>query len=66
MMTSGISAAKRLYDAVNASDAGAILAAMTSDFVGEVSAGMPLGVGGQHDGSEAMLREVWGPDLRAI
>jgi ketosteroid isomerase-like protein len=34
---------------------------MTNDFVGEVSAGMPLGVGGQHEGSEAMLREVWGP-----
>lgn len=33
---------------------------MTEDFVGEVSEGMPLAVGGRHEGPEAMLREVWG------
>ena len=28
--------------------------------MGQVSEGMPLGVGGRHEGSETMLRECWG------
>ena len=54
------SAPAALYEAINAHDPHAVLAAMAEDFVGEVSAGMPLGVGGRHDGREAMLAEVWG------
>lgn len=38
-------APEALYEAINARDAQALLASMTEDFVGEVSAGMPLGVG---------------------
>jgi ketosteroid isomerase-like protein len=54
-----IATAQRLYDAFAARDGEALLAAMTEDFVGVVSAGMPRGVGGRHDGRDAMLRDVW-------
>jgi len=60
-MTANIDAAGRLYDAFAAHDAGALLAALHPSFAGVVSAGMPLGVGGRHEGSEAMLAEVWAP-----
>ncbi len=49
-----------LYDAFAERDPAALLAAMDEDFVGEVSEGMPLGVGGRHEGREAMLRNCWG------
>jgi ketosteroid isomerase-like protein len=52
-------AARRLYDAFAARDPEAILDSLHRDFVGEVSAGMPLGVGGRHQGPDAMLRDVW-------
>jgi ketosteroid isomerase-like protein len=51
--------ARQLYDAFAARDGEALLAAMTEDFVGTVSAGMPLGVGGRHEGRDAMLRDCW-------
>jgi 2-(1,2-epoxy-1,2-dihydrophenyl)acetyl-CoA isomerase len=51
--------AQRLYDAFAAHDGEALLTAMTEDFVGTVSAGMPLGVGGRHEGRETMLRDCW-------
>ena len=51
--------AGRLYDAINARDPQAILNSLSEDFVGEVSSGMPLGVGGRHVGPEAMLQDVW-------
>ena len=53
--------ARRLYAAFAARDPAAILAALHPEFVGTVSAGMPLEAGGRHDGPEAMLTEVWGP-----
>ena len=62
-MTAQIEAAQRLYDAFAARDPQAILASLHPDFVGEVSAGMPLGVGGHYEGAETMLREVWAPVL---
>lgn len=61
-----VAAARRLYDAFAARDAVAIRAALADTFVGEVSDGMPLGVGGRHDGPEAMLRDCWGPVLAAF
>jgi ketosteroid isomerase-like protein len=64
-MTNRTAVARRLYEVINARDPGAILAGTTEDFVGEVSVGMPLGVGGRHAGNEAMLREVWAPVLAA-
>jgi ketosteroid isomerase-like protein len=53
--------ARRLYAAMADRDPQAILESMSDDFVGQVSAGMPLGVGGRHEGRDAMLTEVWGP-----
>jgi ketosteroid isomerase-like protein len=58
-MSETAAVAQRLYDAIAARDPQAILAALHDDFVGEVSHGMPLGVGGRHDGRHAMLRDVW-------
>lgn len=58
-MNTQVAAAQRLYDAFAARDPKAILNALHEDFVGDVSAGMPLGVGGRHEGPEAMLRDVW-------
>jgi ketosteroid isomerase-like protein len=52
--------AHRLYAAFAARDAGALLAALHPEFVGTVSAGMPLDAGGRHDGPDAMLADVWG------
>jgi ketosteroid isomerase-like protein len=56
-----ITIAERLYDAFRDRDAVALRALLTDDFVGQVSVGMPLAVGGRHEGPEAMLSEVWGP-----
>jgi len=58
-------AAERLYGAMAAKDPAAILAALHEEFIGDVSAGMPLGVGGRHEGPQAMLGDVWGPIFRA-
>lgn len=58
---SDLAAAHRLYAGFAARDSDAVLAELHPDFVGRVSAGMPLGVGGRHDGPPAMLREVWAP-----
>jgi ketosteroid isomerase-like protein len=58
-MTDPTASARRLYDGFAARDGEALLAAMTEDFVGVVSTGMPLGVGGRHEGRDAMLRDVW-------
>jgi ketosteroid isomerase-like protein len=51
--------AERLYRAFATHDAAALLDAMDEDFVGSVSEGMPLGVGGRHVGRERMLHDVW-------
>ena len=53
--------AERLYRAFADRDLDGLRAVLAEGFVGEVSAGMPLGVGGRHDGPEAMLRDVWLP-----
>jgi uncharacterized protein len=54
-----VRAAQRLYDAMAAHDGPALLAAMHEDFRGTVSEGMPLAVGGRHEGPERMLLDVW-------
>lgn len=60
-MSEQVVAARRLYDGFAARDGQAILDALRDDFRGEVADGMPLGVGGIHEGREAMLRDCWGP-----
>ena len=62
-MLSNTQVARRLYDAFAARDGAALLSVLHPSFVGVVSAGMPLGVGGRHEGPEEMLAEVWAPVL---
>jgi ketosteroid isomerase-like protein len=64
-MLSNTEVARRLYDAFAARDGAAVRSVLHPSFVGVVSAGMPLGVGGRHDGPEAMLAEVWAPVFSA-
>lgn len=61
-----IAAAQRLYDALNDHDPHRILAALHPGFVGIVSDGMPCGVGGRHEGPEAMLGDCWGTIFAAF
>jgi uncharacterized protein len=51
--------ARRLYEAFASRDVEALRNALADDFVGQVSDGMPLGVGGTHRGPEAMIGGVW-------
>ena len=60
-----LAAARDLYAAFAARDAVALLDVLHPEFVGYASAGMPLRVGGRHDGPKAMLAEVWGPVFAA-
>jgi ketosteroid isomerase-like protein len=60
-MSAQLDLARRLYDGFLAHDAVAIMDLLDPAFEGEVSAGMPLGVGGPHHGAEAMMRDVWAP-----
>jgi ketosteroid isomerase-like protein len=60
-VTENLLAARRLYDAFARRDPVALLAELHPEFVGRVSAGMPLSVGGRHEGPDAMLHEVWVP-----
>ncbi len=64
-MTDPLDLARRLYAGFLAHDAEAIRGVLHADFTGRVSAGMPLGVGGRHDGPDAMLRDVWAPVFMA-
>jgi 2-(1,2-epoxy-1,2-dihydrophenyl)acetyl-CoA isomerase len=49
---------ERFYRAFAERDVNSLLAALDPACVGHVSAGMPFGLGGRHEGPEAMLR-VW-------
>jgi ketosteroid isomerase-like protein len=64
-MSAQLDLARRLYDGFLAHDPAAILSLLQPDFEGNVSAGMPLGVGGRYDSAEAMMREVWIPVFSA-
>ena len=54
-----LEAARRLYAALCAQDARALLDAITPGFRGVVADGMPNELGGTYDGAETMLRECW-------
>lgn len=56
---------RRLYDGFANRDPKVMMEVMTEDFSAQVSAGMPLGVGGAHQGRTAMFEEVWGPVFSA-
>jgi 2-(1,2-epoxy-1,2-dihydrophenyl)acetyl-CoA isomerase len=54
-----VSTAQQLYRALAAGDREALTKLLHPDFVGQVTDGLPLDMGGRHDGPEAMRRDVW-------
>ena len=54
-----VSSAQQLYRALAAGDRAALPTLLHPEFVGYATDGLPLGMGGRHDGPEAMRREVW-------
>jgi 2-(1,2-epoxy-1,2-dihydrophenyl)acetyl-CoA isomerase len=54
-----VSTAQRLYRALAAGDREALSALMHPDFVGYATEGLPLDMGGRHDGPAAMQRDLW-------
>jgi 2-(1,2-epoxy-1,2-dihydrophenyl)acetyl-CoA isomerase len=51
--------AQQLYQALAAADREALSLLLHPDFVGHITDGLPLDMGGRHDGPEAMRRDVW-------
>jgi 2-(1,2-epoxy-1,2-dihydrophenyl)acetyl-CoA isomerase len=56
---SKVSTAQRLYRALAAGDREALSTLLHPDFVGHATEGLPLSMGGRHDGPEAMQRNLW-------
>jgi 2-(1,2-epoxy-1,2-dihydrophenyl)acetyl-CoA isomerase len=54
-----VAAVRSLYRALAAGDREALGKLLHPDFLGHATAGLPLGVGGEHIGPDAMRREVW-------
>lgn len=53
------STARLLYRALAAGDRDALSTLLHPEFVGHATDGLPLGMGGRHDGPEAMQRDLW-------
>lgn len=49
----------RLYEALAVGDAAAIRQLLADDFVGHLTPGLPFGIGGEHAGADAMIRDGW-------
>jgi 2-(1,2-epoxy-1,2-dihydrophenyl)acetyl-CoA isomerase len=56
-----VSTVQQLYRALAAGDRDALSTLLHPEFVGDVTDGLPLDMGGRHDGPEAMRRDVWWP-----
>jgi 2-(1,2-epoxy-1,2-dihydrophenyl)acetyl-CoA isomerase len=54
-----VSTAQQLYRALAAGDRKALSTLLHPDFVGHATDGLPLHMGGRHDGPEAMQRDLW-------
>ncbi|MGV0795408.1 enoyl-CoA hydratase-related protein [Mycolicibacterium elephantis] len=54
-----VAAAQRLYAALAAGDREALNTLLHPDFVGHAAEGLPLGMGGEHNGPEAMQQNLW-------
>ncbi|WP_029114344.1 enoyl-CoA hydratase-related protein [Mycobacterium sp. URHB0044] len=57
--TSTVTTAQALYRALARGDRDAINALLSEDFIGHAAEGLPLGMGGEHRGAEAMQRNLW-------
>ena len=53
------SLARELYRALAAGDRDGLDRLLSDDFVGHAAEGLPLGMGGEHRGREAMQRNLW-------
>jgi 2-(1,2-epoxy-1,2-dihydrophenyl)acetyl-CoA isomerase len=51
--------AKELYRALATGDREALATLLSADFLGHAAEGLPLGMGGEHRGAEAMQRDFW-------
>jgi 2-(1,2-epoxy-1,2-dihydrophenyl)acetyl-CoA isomerase len=54
-----VSTARALYRSLACGDRDAITALLSEDFIGHAAEGLPLGMGGEHRGAEAMQRNLW-------
>src|SRR5437899_9140805 len=54
-----VATAKELYRALATGDRESIATLLSADFIGHAAEGLPLGMGGQHRGPEAMQRDLW-------
>jgi 2-(1,2-epoxy-1,2-dihydrophenyl)acetyl-CoA isomerase len=54
-----VSSAQLLYRALAAGDREALSGLLHPQFVGHATDGLPLDMGGRHDGADAMQRELW-------
>ena len=54
-----VSTVQRLYRAIAAGDRAALSTLLHPDFIGHATDGLPLDMGGRHDGPEAMQRDLW-------
>lgn len=59
MRSDATSTAKALYRALAAGDRDQLAELLSDDFVGHAAEGLPLGMGGEHRGREAMQRNLW-------
>lgn len=59
LTTSKAAVAQRLYDSLRTGDRDAVAHLLSPDFKGHTTEGLPLNLGGEHLGPEAMQREFW-------
>jgi 2-(1,2-epoxy-1,2-dihydrophenyl)acetyl-CoA isomerase len=59
LFDSHVAAVKTLYRALAAGDRQTLGMLLHPDFIGHATDGLPLGVGGDHVGPDAMRRELW-------
>lgn len=50
---------ERLYAALATADKAVLEETLAGDFVGRLTPGLPFGIGGEHQGAEAMIRDGW-------
>ena len=58
-LDTSVSTAQQLYAALDAGDRPALSTLLHPKFVGHATDGLPLGMGGRHDGPEAIQRDLW-------
>jgi 2-(1,2-epoxy-1,2-dihydrophenyl)acetyl-CoA isomerase len=57
--SSAVATAQALYRALANGDRPAVTALLSDDFIGHAAEGLPLDMGGDHRGAEAMQRNLW-------